>query len=87
MSQLSECEKLLEKAQLLVQRLERLSADSAWAHRSSGYRGSLLRLIDKIECQKKNYTTLQHDFERLENLMKIGYDILNHAAGEIPDTN
>ena len=32
---------------MLVARLERLSADSYWAHQASGVRGSLLRLMEK----------------------------------------
>jgi hypothetical protein len=34
---------------MLTERLERISADSIWAHRASGVRGSLLRLLDEGE--------------------------------------
>lgn len=34
---------------MLTERLERISADSVWAHRASGVRGSLLRLLDEGE--------------------------------------
>ena len=36
----------LELAKLLIARLERLSADSYWAHQASGLRGSLLRALE-----------------------------------------
>lgn len=34
---------------MLTERLERISADSVWAHRASGVRGSLLRLLEEEE--------------------------------------
>jgi len=34
---------------LLLARLERISADSYWAHQAGGVRGSLLRIMEKIE--------------------------------------
>ena len=34
---------------MLTERLERISADSVWAHRASGVRGSLLRLLEEGE--------------------------------------
>ena len=36
-------EQQIDLARMLVARLERLSADSYWAHQASGVRGSLLR--------------------------------------------
>jgi len=33
--------------QLLTARLERISADSFWAHRASGIKGSLFRIMEK----------------------------------------
>jgi len=38
--------------EMLVARLERLSADSYWAHQASGVRGSLLRLIENDSLEK-----------------------------------
>ena len=35
--------------ELLLMRLERVSADSYWAHRASGVRGSLIRILDGID--------------------------------------
>ena len=37
----------LELLRLLTSRLERLSADSRWARRASGLRGSLLKVLDE----------------------------------------
>ena len=34
---------------MLSERLERISADSIWAHRASGVRGSLLHLLEEEE--------------------------------------
>ena len=73
-------EKLIFNAKILVSRLERLSADSHWAHRASGLRGSLLRTLKRAE------KSLDPDsFELLENLIPQGQDILTNAAKEIPD--
>jgi hypothetical protein len=38
-----------ELIKLLIDRLEHLSADSTYAHRASGLRGSLLRALDQIK--------------------------------------
>lgn len=38
----------LGNARMLVARLERLSADSYWAHQASGLRGSLLRCLEQV---------------------------------------
>jgi hypothetical protein len=45
--QSSEDRNLIE---LLMMRLERISADSYWAHRASGVRGSLIRILDGIDA-------------------------------------
>ena len=39
----------LHLIRMLTDRLERISVDSIWAHRASGIRGSLLRLLDEGE--------------------------------------
>lgn len=72
---------LLSEARLLAARLERLSADSSWSHRSSGLRGSLLRQID---CYEQNLALLNEtaaiDFE---NFLFYGFQMLASAAREI----
>jgi len=62
----------LELIEMLVDRLERLSADSYWAHQASGVRGSLLRMIesDRVDASSVAY------------LLEIGFDFLEKAARE-----
>ena len=57
---------------MLITRLERLSADSYWAHQASGVRGSLLRLL---EAEK-------FDSEQGVLLVDKGFDFLEKAAKE-----
>lgn len=38
--------------QLILERLERISADSYWAHRASGVRGALLRSLEEQQGQQ-----------------------------------
>lgn len=78
---------LLEQAETLVSRLERLSADSVWAHRVSGYRGALLRIIDKIEGRNcaANLAKINETAELsyLADLLEYGYVLLEKAAREL----
>jgi hypothetical protein len=59
---------------LLIARLERISADSFWAHRASGVKGSLLRVVEKSE---KGYPMRQVELKRIVDL---GFFILEKAA-------
>ena len=73
----------LDQAFQLIQRLERISADSVWAHRSSGYRGSLLKWIEMAERslaagKPLDQTALNH----FEVLIDIGLRMLTSAAQE-----
>ncbi len=61
---------------LLLARLERVSVDSYWAHRSSGLRGSLLRAVEKLEQGQPI------DEELLRNRLDEAFDILERAAQE-----
>lgn len=70
---------LIASANLLVSRLERLSADSYWAHQASGVRGSLLRLLDRY--QQIGHLTDQ-EWRHLENDLRLGYHLLALAARE-----
>lgn len=75
----------IQAGRLLAARLERLSADSHWAHRASGLRGALLRCLDELENQPKmNPQTAA----RLDELVHRGELILIKAARLIrtPDT-
>ena len=61
---------------LLVQRLERVSVDSHWAHRAGGIRGSLLDALDQYEAGKPISE------EQLRLNMEQGFRILQKAAEE-----
>jgi hypothetical protein len=74
----------LATARQLLVRLERLSADSYWAHRASGLRGSLLKCLEQIDIsgdnnQPENDTT----WRQLITLNLQGYWILENAARQI----
>ena len=75
--------RLIDRAQMVIQRLEKLAADSAWQHRSSGLRGSLLKLVEKLEMESS--TADEQDRIQLESLIIQGLEILAGAAQEIPD--
>jgi hypothetical protein len=63
------------QAQVLLDRLERISADSPWAHQASGVRASLAKSIAEKDP----------DPDQIEGLLERGYQILEKAASEIPD--
>ncbi len=65
---------------LLSARLERLSADSTWARRASGLRGSLLKAIEAAEKGEVDPVQSQ---ARLERLIRRGFEILENAAREL----
>ena len=70
-------EKYLELIIRLIDRLERLSADSTYAHQASGLRGTFLRYIEHIEVGAGvNYA-------ELDQLVEYGFEILRLAAREI----
>ncbi|MBI5352910.1 MAG: hypothetical protein HZB50_09760 [Chloroflexi bacterium] len=66
----------LDLTRLLLARLERISADSVWAHRASGVRGSLLRMMDKLE----NGRPVQRS--ELMRMTGMGFYILEQSAKE-----
>jgi hypothetical protein len=59
----------------LLDRLERISADSPWAHQASGIRASLSRLL----------ASPKPDLEAIRQLMDQGYRVVEGAAREIPE--
>jgi hypothetical protein len=61
---------------LLLARLERISADSVWAHRASGIRGSLFKAQEKLE----NGETVSGP--NLEALISLGFQILENVSKE-----
>jgi hypothetical protein len=67
----------IPQARILVKRLERLSADSVWAHRASGVRAALDKLLGRIDAGEAI------SGETLESLLQNGFRILGKAAQEI----
>jgi hypothetical protein len=69
-------EKKLSLIRLLNARLERIPADSLWAHRASGVRGSLLRILEEIE----NDRPVQKS--KMRDVVEMGFSVLEHASIE-----
>ena len=69
-------EEPLRTLQFLLSRLERISADSAVAYRASGVRGSMLRVVEKIE---EGRPVSSQDVKRL---VESAYLLLQKAARE-----
>ena len=65
-----------KRTRLLLDRLERISADSPWAHQASGIRASLAKILSRDEIGSGE----------IEGLLLLGYQILEKAAGEIPES-
>jgi hypothetical protein len=61
---------------LLLPRLERISVDSYWAHRASGVRGALVKLLAEMEMGETIDPAL------LQRNLQVGFDILQKAAEE-----
>ena len=68
------------QAEILLRRLERLSADSVWAHKASGLRAALDKTLTRVE---EGEETAKDD---LSVLIQAGFNILEKAAQEIPDS-
>lgn len=75
-------DKIIFQARILLDRLERLSADSSYAHRASGLRGSILRDLAALQS-----SDMQIDLTRLADRVSDGYEILIQAAQEIPEAD
>jgi CDP-diacylglycerol pyrophosphatase len=71
---------LLKRADIALHYLERLSADSIWAHRASGLRGSLYQALQVTEAERND-----EFFLRLKERVELAYWMLKNAAMEIPD--
>jgi hypothetical protein len=67
-------------AQTLLDRLEKISADSPYAHQASGIRVAIARKISQQGDFK-----IRLDSEEFNRLLKAGFEILEKAAGEIPE--
>ncbi len=69
-------EEAVRLIELLLSRLEHISADSVWAHRASGIRGSLLRALERFE----NGETIPGP--GLDALLAAGFSILENVSKE-----
>jgi hypothetical protein len=75
-------EEYLALVKRLTDRLEHLSADSSYAHRASGLRGSLLRYM---ECLEAGEGLDKQEQANLDRLLEYGFEILILSAKEIGD--
>ncbi len=66
----------LRTLRLLLARLERISADSVTAHRASGVRGAMLRMVDQLE------RGMAFSDQELQRLLDSAYALLRRAARE-----
>ena len=69
----------VELLRLLAERLERLSVDSLWARRASGLRGNIIKVLEENDSGQE----VEH--ARLNPLIERAFEVLRHAAQEIPD--
>ena len=69
----------IELLRMLAKRLERLSVDSHWARRASGLRGNMIKVLEEIDAGQ------EVEPERLNPLIERAFEVLRHAAQEIPD--
>jgi hypothetical protein len=72
----------IDLVRMIIQRLERLSADSAWARIASGYRRSMLKLLDRLESDVD--LTIE-DQEQMAFTIDKGLELLTNAAREMGD--
>lgn len=66
----------LSLIRLLLARLERVTADSHWAHRASGIRGALLKAQQAIEDGRSVNP------RQLERQIQAGFEMLERAGKE-----
>ncbi len=64
----------------LVSRLERLSADSVYAHQASGIRGALLRKLARAD-----FNLSEKADPGFSGLVSDAYEILTRTARQIPE--
>jgi hypothetical protein len=81
---------LVKQAELIIPRLEKITPDSSWAHKASGCRGSLIRLLElkgEYDGSRKvardvSIPLNDDDFIVLKNVLERSYEILEGAAAE-----
>ena len=72
----------IDLIQLLLARLARISADSVWAYKASGLRGSLLRCLDQLEAAGRGKPPAAGEqlLDQLDALIGYGFEILEKVA-------
>lgn len=84
---MNEIEFLVDQTRLVVQRLERISADSTWARRSSGQRGALLRWLDLYQARQLEFpgqpAFSDHEARQLRAAIQTGFRLLEQAARDV----
>jgi hypothetical protein len=83
-----ETKSIYSQAQTAIDLLERLSADSKWAHQGSGYRGALLRelnLIHAMDGEAEHHASIQDAINRLQGPVDASFDLLEKAAIDLID--
>jgi hypothetical protein len=72
---------LIKQAWMLAGRLERLSADSIWAHRASGARGALLKSLENLDSADS--PDIPGELARLQAIVLWGFHLLEKAAEDL----
>jgi hypothetical protein len=75
---------LQQQATLCISRLERLSADSIWAHRASGVRGALIKSLEELMSTNRDTDQPAAElFGDLKQNLAWGFWLLEQAAREM----
>ena len=72
----------IELVRMVIERLERLSADSGWARIASGYRRSMLKLLERLESEVE---LTPEDQAQITFTIDKGLELLSNAAREMGD--
>lgn len=81
MNDREEAHETVRLARLLIDRLERLSVDSHWAHLASGTRRSLIRAADEVE--EEGDPPDPEAVRQLKGLIARGFEIVERGAREM----
>lgn len=81
---------LVKQAKLVMPRLEKITPDLTWAHKASGCRGSLIRILELHEEFSGSRTNAgdgsirlnEGDLIALRNALERSFEILEGAAAE-----
>jgi hypothetical protein len=80
-----EVNSIYTRAQPAINLLERLSADSKWAHRGSGYRGALLRALYLARAVDLSAQDHEGAKIQLQRLVDASFELLEKAAIDLID--